>query len=412
MAAKAFNLNIPTPDWSIPLLKPVRYKGAKGGRGSGKSHFFAELLVEAMVIDKDLSAVCIREIQKSLKFSAKKLVEGKISALGVSHLFEVQTNEIKRIGGSGVCIFQGLQDHTADSIKSLEGFKIAWVEEANSLSARSMELLLPTIRTPGSQIWFSWNPDQPDDPVQKMFDDAEAANDPDFAVVHVNFMQNPFCPEETKKEAKRHLKYNPDTYEHVYLGGFNVKNDAKIFNGKWEVDDFEPKPDWEPMYGLDWGFSQDPTTAVECYAANDNLYVRREAGKVGLELDDTADLIEVRIPGIKRHVVRADSARPESISHVKRKGMTQIQPVDKWPGSVEDGIEHMRSYKRIIIHSDCVETQSEFRLYAYKIHKQTGDILPDIVDKHNHYIDAIRYALAPLIKAPPGVGVFAKSRHR
>jgi phage terminase large subunit len=230
--AVGFSLDIKTPAWSVPLLKSVRYKGAKGGRGSGKSHFFAELLVEAMVIDKDLSAVCIREIQKSLKFSAKKLVEGKIRSMGVSHLFEIQTNEIKRIGGTGVCIFQGLQDHTADSIKSLEGFKICWVEEANSLSARSMELLLPTIRTPGSQIWFSWNPDQPDDPVQKMFDDAEAANDPDFAVVHVNFMQNPFCPEETRKEAKRHLKYNPDTYEHVYLGGFNVKNDAKIFNGK------------------------------------------------------------------------------------------------------------------------------------------------------------------------------------
>ncbi len=412
MGLPLFNLDIKTPAWSVPLLKSVRYKGAKGGRGSGKSHFFAELLVEAMVIDKDLSAVCIREIQKSLKFSAKKLIEGKIRALGVAHLFEIQTNEIKRKGGAGVCIFQGLQDHTAESIKSLEGFKIAWVEEANSLSARSMELLLPTIRTPGSQIWFSWNPDQADDPVQKMFDEAEAANDPDFAVVHVNFMQNPFCPEETKKEARRHLKYNPDTYGHVYLGAFNTKNEAKIFNGKWEVDDFTPGKDWEPMHGLDWGFSQDPTVAVETYVHNEILYIYREAGKVGLELDDTADYIEERIPGIGRHVIRADCARPESINHVAKKGMPRIEGVEKWSGSVEDGIAHMRSYKKIVVHCDCVETIQEFRLYAYKIHKQTGDILPDIVDKHNHYIDAIRYALAPLIKAGMQCGIFTKKRHR
>lgn len=405
-------LQIKTPRWSLPLLEPKRYKGAKGGRGSGKSHFFGELLVEAMVIDKDLSCVCVREIQKSLKFSAKKLIEGKIQELGVSHLFDVTQTEIRRKGGLGICIFQGLQDHTADSIKSLEGFRIAWVEEANSLSARSLELLLPTIRAKGSEIWFSWNPDQQDDPVQKLFDDAIAANDPDFACVHVNFLDNPFCPEELIQEARRHHKYNPDSYGHVWLGEFNVKNDAKIFNGKWEVDYFEPANDWEPMHGLDWGFSQDPTAAVQTYVHDNILYIRREAVKIGLELDDTVDFIEQRIPRICKHVVRADSARPESISHVRKKGMVQIEPVDKWPGSVEDGIAHMRSYNRIVIHPDCVEAQTEFRLYSYKIHKQTGDILPDIVDKHNHVIDAIRYALAPLIKDPPVIGIYARKRRR
>lgn len=401
-------LKIKTPRWCVPLLDPCRYKGAKGGRGSGKSHFFAELLVEAMVLDEHLSAVCVREIQKSLKFSAKKLIETKIRSLGVAHLFDITLTEIRRKGGTGICIFQGLQDHTAESIKSLEGFKIAWVEEANGLSVLSLEKLLPTIRSAGSEIWFSWNPDQPDDPVEKLFSDA--ANDPDFKVVHVNFTDNPFCTDELREEARRHLKYSPETYGYIWLGEFNTKSDVKIFNGKWLVDEFEPANDWVPMYGLDWGFAQDPTAATETYVNDGILYVRREAGRVALELDDTADYIKQRIPRIEEYVIRADCARPESISHVRKKGLPRLQAVEKWAGSVEDGISHMRSYIKIVIHPDCKETIDEFRLYSYKVNKHTGDILPDIVDKFNHYIDAIRYALEPLIKSQQNMGMLEYMR--
>ena len=189
-------LQIKTPRWSLPLLEPSRYKGAKGGRASGKSHFFAELLVEEHVRDKDLQSVCIREIQKSLKFSAKKLVEDKIRALGVSHLFDITLTEIRRLGGHGIIIFQGMQDHTADSIKSLEGFDRAWCEESQSLSARSIELLIPTIRKPGSELWFSWNPEQHDDAVENLF-----RNNPDSILVHVNYTDNPWCPDEMFKLA-------------------------------------------------------------------------------------------------------------------------------------------------------------------------------------------------------------------
>src|SRR5690625_4607712 len=107
-------IEIATPRWAVPLLAPARYKGAKGGRGSGKSHFYAELAVETMVADPDHRFVCIREVQKSLKFSVKELVENKIRALGVSHLFEITLTEIRRVGGNGIMIFQGMQDHTAD----------------------------------------------------------------------------------------------------------------------------------------------------------------------------------------------------------------------------------------------------------------------------------------------------------
>lgn len=163
------NLNIVTPKWAKPLLSPKRYKGAKGGRGSGKSHFFGEALVEALVFNPNTSAVCIREIQKSLKFSAKRLIEEKIEAMGVSHLFTITQSEIRANKGRGVILFQGMQDHTADSIKSLEGFNIAWVEEAQTLSKKSLKLLRPTIRAEDSEIWFSWNPEKTSDPVDLFF---------------------------------------------------------------------------------------------------------------------------------------------------------------------------------------------------------------------------------------------------
>lgn len=393
-------LTIETAEVFEPLLKKKRFKGAKGGRGSGKSHFFAELLVEECVFDPTISAVCIREVQKSLKFSAKRLIEKKIHAMGVSHLFKILDTEIRRLPVAGmtdtpgVIIFQGLQDHTADSIKSLEDFRIVWVEEAQSISARSMQLMLPTFRA-GSQLWFSWNPDQPDDPVEKLF---ESLDEKDGTLVHANYLDNPMCPEETLADAERHRKNDPDTYDHVWLGGFNTKRDAIIFNGKYDIEEFEPEYDWEPLHGLDWGFSTDPTAAVRVYLYGDVLYIRNEAGGVGVELDETPRMVKNAIKGAENYVIRADSARPESISYCRRKGLYLIEAVDKWPGSVEDGISYIKSLERIVIHPECEAVANEFRLYAYKVNKQTEEVLPTIVDKNNHYIDAIRYALAPIIK--------------
>jgi phage terminase large subunit len=98
--------------------------------------------------------------------------------------------------------------------------------------------------------------------------------------------------------------------------------------------------------------------------------------------------------------VRADSARPETISYLKRHGLPRVEGVKKWPGSVEDGIAHLRSYEAIVVHPRCKETIQETRLYSYKVDKLSGDVLPEIVDASNHTIDAIRYSLAPLIKTP------------
>lgn len=392
-------MEIQTPRWALPLLPPKRYKGAKGGRASGKSHFMAELLVEEHVMDAEHQSVCIREIQKSLKFSAKKLIESKIEAMGVGHLFDVQTTEIRRKGGSGLIIFQGMQDHTADSIKSLEGFDRAWVEEAQSMSHRSLELLIPTIRKDTSEIWFSWNPDQPSDAVEQLLTQQD---NEDAVVVHVNYTDNPWCPDVMAKQADWQRRSDYERFAHIWLGGYNTKSEAQVFAGRWRVDEFEPTPEWDgPYQGLDFGFSADPTAFVRCWIHQNTLYIEHDPGRVGLELDKTAPYIAQAVPDADKYATRADSARPESINYLQRHGMPRVTGVDKWSGSVEDGVEHLKTYDEIVIHTRCRDMQEEARLYSYKVDKRSGDILPKLEDAHNHRWDAVRYALAPMIKRKP-----------
>lgn len=388
-------LVIDTPAWAEPLLDYARYKGAWGGRGSGKSHLFAENAVEEMLMDPNASIVCIREYQKSLKFSVKKLIESKIKAMGVSGAFDIQRDEIRNKRGDGVMIFMGMQDHTADSIKSLDGFKIAWVEEAQNISERSIKLLRPTIRAPGSSIWFTWNPDQPTDAVEQLL---RGPNPPPGAVVvNANYTDNPYFPDVLRDEMEYDRRFNPDAFGHVWLGEYNKKVKAQIFGGKWRVEAFKPGADWDgPYHGLDWGFSSDPTAAVRLWIHDGRLFVEYDAEKRGLELDDTPEYIDSEIPGFSNYRIIADSARPESISYCKRHGMPAIEGAVKGKGSVEHGIEFIRNFKEVVIHERCQATQREFRLYSYKVDKLSGEVLPEIVDAFNHCIDAIRYALEPV----------------
>jgi phage terminase large subunit len=171
-------LKIPTAKIFEPLLKPARYKGVYGGRGSGKSHFFGELLVETCQAERGALAVCIREAQRTLAQSSKRLIENKIASLGLANGFKVYNDKIEA-PGDGLIIFRGMQDHTAGSIKSLEGFRIAWIDEAQSLSAQSLALLRPTIRARHSELWASWNPRRKTDAV----DDFLRERKPDGAVV-------------------------------------------------------------------------------------------------------------------------------------------------------------------------------------------------------------------------------------
>lgn len=214
------------PKAFVPLLERSRYKGAWGGRGSGKSHFFAELLVSRCVAAK-VDAVCVREVQKTLDNSVKKLIEGKIKSLGVSRLFRVLKTHIETPHG-GQIIFQGMQDHTAESIKSLEDFDVAWVEEAQSLSQTSLTLLRPTIRKPGSELWFSWNPRRKSDPVDALL---RGPTPPTGAVVvKANWSENPFFGEsELAQERRDDLKDRPDQYEHIWEGDYATVTEGAYY---------------------------------------------------------------------------------------------------------------------------------------------------------------------------------------
>lgn len=404
------NLDLQTPRWAVPLLAPSRYKAAWGGRSGGKSHFFAELAVEEMLEMPNLPFVCLREIQKTLKHSVKRLIEQKIKDMRVRSSFKITDHEIARVGGEGLFIFQGMQDHTADSIKSLEGFMRAWVEEAQKFSARSWRLLRPTIRAPGSQIWASWNPEFPIDPVDEFFRGGHLPNN--AIVVKVNYTDNPFMTEESYNDAKADKERDEEEYEHVWMGGYNFKSEAVIFAGKWVEREFDiskmgsPKMGAKyvpagPYYGLDFGFSQDPTAALRCWIWDECLFIDYALGKKKLELSDTNEMV-CQIPGADRYKIVGDSARPETINHMRkpwkdssgrnRPGLN-VAPCEKWSGSIEDGIEYLLSFRQIVIHPRCVGMIYEAKNYKYRIDRFTEEILATIEDKDNHFWDALRYAL-------------------
>lgn len=387
-------LSLDTPEVFEPLLQPARYRAAWGGRGSGKSHFFAELLVEES-LRRRVDIVCLREVQKSLKFSVKKLIEAKIEALGVTDYFEVQQEQIRSRRG-GVMIFQGMQDHTSDSIKSLEGFGIAWFEEAQSASQRSLDLLRPTIRAPGSELWFSWNPNLETDPIDRLLRGAKPP--PDAVVVKANYRDNPWLPAELKAELEYDRQRDPDKFAHIWLGEYQRNSEARVFRN-WTVEEFSRPAGTVHRLGADWGFSVDPSVLVRCSIEGNRLYVDYEAWQVGCEIVNLPELF-MAVPEAEKWPITADSARPETISHMQRNGFPRIRSAIKGPKSLEEGVEFLKSFD-IVVHPRCQHLIDELTLYSYKTDPLTGDVLPLLADKDNHVIDALRYALEGARRARP-----------
>ena len=387
-------LKIDTPRWALPLLKPSRYKGAHGGRGSGKSHCFAEMMIEAHIIDPKSRSVCVREVQKSLSQSVKRLLEMKIEQMNAGAYFEVQESVIKNKKGDGLIIFQGMQNHTADSIKSLEGYDRAWVEEAQSLSQKSLDLLRPTIRKPESELWFTWNPRQASDPVDHLLRGPNPP--PDGVVLPVNYEDNPWFPDVLRDEMEYDKRRDVDKFHHVWRGGYLSNSEASVFRN-WRVEEFEAPADAIHRLGADWGFAVDPTTLVRCHIIGRTLYIDFEAYRVGCEIMDTPDLF-MTVPESEKWPIVADSARPETISFMQKHGFPKIMTAVKGPKSVEEGVEWLKSYD-VVVHPRCVHTIDELTLYSYKTDPLTGKILPILEDKKNHVIDALRYACEGIRRA-------------
>jgi phage terminase large subunit len=391
------------PEWSQVLFRPARYKVIYGGRGAARSWSFARALL-IMGSQTKLRILCCREFQKSIADSVHKLLQDQILLLGLPG-WKISKTTIEHVGTGSTFIFEGLRYNT-NRVKSLEGIDICWVEEAESVAKDSWEILIPTIRKPGSQIWISFNPDLEEDPTYQRF----VINQPPNAIVlKVGWEHNPWFGEELQAERDYLYRVDPEAAEHVWGGHPRKASAAQILSGKWRVEAFEPEPTWiGPMYGLDYGFAEDPLALNEIYIkpnkaalkSQGSLMIRKELWRLKLDLHHmNREFVKTFGTNLVRRAIRADSSRPESTSYLRQHGFPRIVSAMKWPGSLEDGIAYLRGFEEIIIHPDCPKTREEARLWSYKVDKDTQEVLPEVVDKHNHTWDDIRYALSPMIRA-------------
>lgn len=269
----------------LPLLEPARYKGAWGGRGSGKSHFFAGLIAERAYAEPGLRVLCVREVQRSLKESAMRLILDKIAEHELPGFGE-RIDHIKTPHGGSI-IFQGLQDHSSESIKSFEGVDVCWIEEAQTLSERSLEMLRPTIRKPGSEIWASWNPRNARDPIDQLL---RGLTPPDDAiVVRANYADNPWFPDELEDEREHDRKNRPDRYAHIWLGEYEPMAAGAIWTRQvlHENRRADPPPIRRIVVAVDHAVSSEPGSnehgIVVCGLGDDNRgYVLEDATTAGM----------------------------------------------------------------------------------------------------------------------------------
>ena len=388
------------PPKLYPIFHPergeVQYRGAHGGRGSSKSMTFASVAALWGYLEP-LRILCARELHSSIKESFHAELKSAIQARPwLAAHYDVGVDYLRGANGTEF-LFKGLRRNIS-AIRSLAKIDLTIVEEAEDVPESSWVALEPTVlRQPKSELWLIWNPERDGSPVDLRFRKQPPSN---ALITQINYEDNPWFPPELDTLRRRDQeRLDLATYAHIWEGEYLENSNSQVLSGKVRVAEFAPAADWHgPYFGADWGFAQDPTAGVKCWIHDERLYIEYEAGKVGLELDDTAKFLIQRLPEVEKHIMRADSARPETISFVKRRGLPNCTSVEKWSGSVEDGIAHLRSYKEIVIHPRCKETVRESRLYSYKMDRLTGDILPVVVDAYNHYWDAVRYALAPLIK--------------
>jgi phage terminase large subunit len=378
----SFRLQVPEK------AKPVfdrgwRFYGLHGGRGSSKSHVFATKAIIRM-IEGRFRLLCVREVQRSIADSVHQLLCNKIEESGLRAQFEITDAYIRGPNGS-VAIFRGMQSHTAASVKSMEDLDAAWIEEGQTLSQKSIDLLIPTIRAPGSEIWASWNPEAENDPIEFL------RGHPDALVIEMNWRDNPWFPDVLRKDMLRDQKRDPGKAAWVWEGQWRGATEARVFRN-YRVGDVAVPRNAVWFYGVDWGFSVDPLAAVRfCFPDKDTLYVSDEAFQIGVPQERTALYLLDHMPEIAKWPVTADNARPEMVDFCRRNGLPRMRPAIKGKGSVEDGLSFLQGYD-IVISPRCPNMKREFDSYAYKRDRQTEEILPVLEDANNHGIDAMRYA--------------------
>ena len=395
----------------MPLFGAKRHKALFGGRGSRKSHSIAEALVILSRMTKRerfafggcctnflqqdaLLIVCARQFQNSIRDSVKELIEQKIKLLGFQHEYDITEREIVHKRTSTRLIFIGL-DRNPDSAKSLEGADICWVEEARTINNRSFEILVPTIRKPGSEIWWSWNPEYREDPVDAYF--RGKTPPPNSFIQMVGIEDNPyFYLTALADEMWFMQQHNVKRYEHIWLGGYDDAFDTKVFTNV-EIGRVKVPQYCRPRYGLDFGFGKDPSFLTKSYIIEEaqTIYVAREwSGCIPLKQLPTAlrETLED-----EDDFIRADSGQPVAIQYLETEGFN-IAGAVKGPGSIKAGINWLQGYK-IVIDPDCEAMRDEARLYSWQVDKITKKVLNIPVDAHNHGWDSLRYGCEDAIRS-------------
>ncbi|MDE9549239.1 PBSX family phage terminase large subunit [Xenorhabdus bovienii] len=389
-----------------PKLIPVfdgdyRYRGSFGGRGSGKTRTFAKMsaIRGYMFAEAGVEGVilCGREFMNSLSESSMEEVKQAIkSEPWLDNYYEMGENYIRTRNRRVWYVFAGLR-HNLDSIKSKARILIAWIDEAESVSETAWRKLIPTVREAGSEIWVTWNPEIDGSSTDKRFRKTPPDNS---CIVEMNYDDNPWFPDVLEQErANDQERLDSSTYAWIWEGAYLENSDKQVLANKYVIKEF-PDDLWQKadrlLFGADFGFAKDPNTLLRQFILNDCLYVEYEAYGIGVELDHMPAFYD-KIPEVRKWPIKADSARPETISYLRRQGFN-ISAAKKWQGSVEDGITYLRGFKQIIIHPRCKETAKEARLYSYKTDRITGEVLPVIEDANNHCWDASRYGLDGYIK--------------
>ncbi|AMG66630.1 PBSX family phage terminase large subunit [Providencia stuartii] len=406
---------IEIPPKLVPVFENegVRYRGAYGGRGSAKTRTFALMTAirgyMAAMNGQSGVILCAREYMNSLEESSMEEVKQAIRSVPwLSDFYELGEKYIRTKCRSVSYVFAGLR-HNLDSIKSKARILIAWVDEAESVSETAWTKLTPTVREAGSEIWVTWNPEKDGSATDKRF----RKEPPDNAIiVEMNYDDNPWFPSVLEEERlSDQSRLDPNTYAWIWEGAYLENSDKQVLANKYVVKSF-PDDLWKNadrlLFGADFGFAKDPNTLIRMFILDDCLYIEREAYGVGVELDHMPAFYD-EIPEARKWPIKADSARPETISYLKRQGFN-ISAAKKWQGSVEDGITYLRGFKQIIIHPRCKETAKEARLYSYKTDRITGEVLPVIEDAYNHCWDAVRYGLDGYITQKSNAGLLVPKR--
>lgn len=380
-------LNLQVPEVFDFLFKPLRNKVSYGGRGAAKSESYSSALIIAGMQSKE-KILCCREFQSSISDSVKALLDRKILENNLQFFYESTDKYIRGKNGTEF-IFAGIKQNPS-KIKSIDSVTKCWVEEGQNISQDSLDILIPTIRAKNSEIWISMNTGTKDDPIYKYY---ITNTPPDSVVKKINYYDNPFFPEVLRREMEYCKRHDIDKYNHIWLGEPQNISNAAIFRGKVKIERFIAPKDAVFYYGLDFGFAESPLCFLRCYIdeTNRNLYIDKGGMSTGIEIEDTPSWMEQTIQGCKRWYIKADSARPEMISYLYKKGFN-VFASKKGPGSVEDGIDFIKNYT-IIIHESLKDIIYEFLNYMYQVDKHTNNIIPKPEKKNDNAPDALRYAL-------------------